>query len=79
MKKIAMLAVLLTALAGGSALAQGLPPGFGNWQSGWPGYANARPSPEMAAARARPDNRQTAARNSRGVPVATNPRRGAFN
>ncbi|MBV9117872.1 MAG: hypothetical protein JOY63_10985 [Acetobacteraceae bacterium] len=72
MKKIAMLAVLLTALAGGSALAQGLPPGFGNWQSGWPGYANARPSPEMATAKARSDNRQTAARNSRGVPVAGN-------
>jgi len=79
MKKIAMLAVLLTALAGGSALAQGLPPGLGNWQSGWPGYANARPSPEMATAKARSDNRQTAARNSRGVPVAANPRRGAFN
>jgi hypothetical protein len=71
MKKIATLAALLTALASGSALAQGMPAGFGNWQSGWPGYANARPSQEMAA-KTRPDNREAAARNSGGVPVAGN-------
>ncbi|MBV8616608.1 MAG: hypothetical protein JOY66_22945 [Acetobacteraceae bacterium] len=72
MKKITMLAALLAALASGSALAQGLPPGFGNWQSGWPGYANARPGPEAAAPKTRSDNRGAVARKSDGVPIAGN-------
>ena len=72
MKKIATLAALLTALASGSAFAQGMPPGFGNWQSAWPGFAKTGPGQEMAAPKARPDNRGTAARNSGGVPVAGN-------
>ena len=53
MKRIMITAVLLVAFGGGGALAQGLPPGYGAWQSGWRGnaeaqQAQARRAPQMA-------------------------------
>ena len=65
MKRIMTTAVLLAALGGG-AMAQGLPPGYGAWQSGWRGDTEA----QQAQARRVP---QTAQRSPEGgVAVARN-------
>ena len=65
MKRIMTTAVLLAAL-GGDAMAQGLPPGYGAWQSGWRGNAEAQQAQAGRApqtAKTRPDGRAALARN----------------
>lgn len=66
-------AILLAALGSGIAMAQGLPPGYGAWQSGWRGGAEAQQAQALhapQAAKARPDGRATLARNSFFFPLA---------
>ncbi|HJS83879.1 MAG TPA: hypothetical protein VJ779_00270 [Acetobacteraceae bacterium] len=73
MKTIMTTAALLTVLGGGVALAQGAPPGYGNWQSGWRGAAEAQQAQAMAAPRAnttRPNDRAALARNSGSASLA---------
>jgi hypothetical protein len=75
MKTIMTTAVLLAALGGGSAMAQGLPPGYGAWQSGWRGNAEAQQAQALhapQAAKTRPDGRAALARNSFFFPLALN-------
>jgi hypothetical protein len=72
MKRIVTTAILLAALGGG-AMAQGLPPGYGAWQSGWRGNAEAQQAQALhapQAAKTRPDGRATLARNSFFFPLA---------
>ncbi|MBV8704930.1 MAG: hypothetical protein JO118_14615, partial [Acetobacteraceae bacterium] len=47
MKRIMTTAILLAALGSGVARAQGLPPGYGAWQSGWRGDAEAQQARAM--------------------------------
>ena len=73
MRTIMTTAVLLTAIGGGAATAQGLPPGYGAWQSGWRGNAEAQQAQALhapQAAKTRPDGRATLARNSFSFPLA---------
>ncbi len=68
-------AALLTAIGSGAALAQGNPPGYGPWQSGWPAYVKslqANPMTADTAVAARPNSRPALARNGVSVPVAGN-------
>ena len=72
MRTIMSTAILLAAFGGG-ALAQGLPPGYGAWQSGWRGageaqQAQARRAPHTA--KTRPEGRVAVARNSGSVSLA---------
>jgi len=66
MKRIMTTAVLLAALGGGGAMAQGLPPGYGAWQSGWRGDAEA----QQAQARRAPQAVKTSTEG--GTAVARN-------
>ena len=73
--KIAAAAALLTATGGGAALAQGSPPGFGPWQSGWPDYLvshQPRATDARGPAAAQPGGRATVAKNGEPAPVAGN-------
>jgi hypothetical protein len=73
MRKITTFAALLTAFGGGAALAQGAPPGFVPWHSGWLGSAESRPGQAMSApmpGTTRSDSRDMTARNNGSVPVA---------
>ena len=65
MKRIMTTAVLLAALGGG-AMAQGLPPGYGAWQSGWRGDTEA----QQAQARRAPQTAKTSPEG--GAAVARN-------
>jgi SnoaL-like polyketide cyclase len=73
MKTIVITAILLAALGSGVAMAQGLPPGYGAWQSGWRGGAEAPQAQAMRApqrAKTRPEGRVAVARNSGSVSLA---------
>jgi hypothetical protein len=75
MRTIMTAAALLAAVGGAAAMAQGLPPGYGAWQSGWHGAAEARQAQAVRApqaAKTRPQGRATVARNSDSVPLAGN-------
>ncbi|MBV9775846.1 MAG: hypothetical protein JO143_02235 [Acetobacteraceae bacterium] len=69
MKRIMTTAFLLAALGGGTAMAQGLPPGYGAWQSGWRGGAQAQ---QAQAMRARPAAR-TRFESRAAVPQSSGP------
>jgi hypothetical protein len=71
MKKIVTAAALLTLIGSGAALAQGAPPSFVPWQSGWHGAVAASQAPGTATAE-RPDSRTVLARSGGSVPVAGN-------
>jgi hypothetical protein len=73
MRKIMTAAALLTVIGGGAALAQGAPPGFGPWQSGWRGAAEAQQAQAMRAppaAKTRPEGRAAVARSSGSMSLA---------
>ncbi len=76
MMKIAItVAALLTAVGSGAALAQGAPPGFAPWQSGWSSYIEPHQAPVRSARGAstmRSDRSAAAARQNGSVPVAGN-------
>ncbi len=72
MKKIATAVALLTALGSGAALAQGAPPGYAPWHSGWPSYIETHQAPAMSAHRATTTRADQLAA-ARSVPVAGNP------
>jgi hypothetical protein len=75
MRTIMTTAVLLTAIGGGAATAQGLPPGYGAWQSGWRGAAEAQQAQAVRApqtAKTRPEGRAAVARNSGPMFLAGN-------
>jgi hypothetical protein len=75
MKTIMTTAALLAAIGSAAATAQGLPPGYGAWQSGWHGSAEAQQAQAMRApqaAKTRSDNRATLAQNSFFFPLALN-------
>ncbi len=75
MKKIATATALLTAIGSGTVLAQGVPPGFAPWHSGWPSTTESRQAPAMNARRAttpRPESRTATTRNGGPIPVAGN-------
>jgi hypothetical protein len=72
MGKIATIAAALAVLGSGAALAQGAPPGFAPWQSGWPGFVQAHPSQETSdreGSVTRSEDRSLIARRSGSVPV----------
>jgi hypothetical protein len=74
-KRIAAAAALLTAIGGGAALAQGTPPGFGPWQSGWPSYVESHQAHAANAGKAttaHPGGRAAMARNGEPAPFAGN-------
>jgi len=52
MKKIAIAAVLLTAIGSGAALAQGAPPGSPSWNNSWPGAAESHQARVMNGTKA---------------------------
>jgi hypothetical protein len=83
MKKIATIVALFTAVGSGAALAQGAPPGFAPWHSGWPGYVESHQAPGTSAALATTRRQAPAtpvARNGSSAPVVgyaeRNPRKG---
>jgi hypothetical protein len=61
MKTIAT-AALLTAIGSGAALAQGAPPGFAPWQSGWHGAIAVPQAQILGTVMTRPDTRTTLTR-----------------
>ena len=73
MKRIMTTAILLAALGSGVAMAQGLPPGSGAWQSGWRGNAEAQQAQATRApqaAKTRPDGRAALVRSSDPMSLA---------
>lgn len=73
MRKIMTAAALLTAIGSGAALAQGAPPSFVPWQSGWHTAAALSQAPALGTMTARPGSRAVLARIGGSVPVAGNP------
>ena len=74
-KRIAAIAALITEIGGGAALAQGAPPGFSPWQSGWPGYVESHQAHARnahGATAAHPGGRAAVAKNSQPAPLAGN-------
>jgi len=70
MKRIMTTAILLAALGGGAAMAQGLPTGYGAWQSGWHGGAQAQAMRARPAARTRFESRAAAPQSSGPISLA---------
>ena len=73
MRTIMTTAILLAALGSGVARAQGLPPGYGAWQSGWRGdveaqQAQARRAPQ--GVKMSPEGGAAVARNSGSMSLA---------
>ncbi len=74
MKQIAI-AAAFTVIGGAAALAQGAPPGFVPWHSGWPSFIEAQQMRGTSVGRASmppPGARATATRNGRSVFAASN-------
>ena len=72
MKRIATIAAMLTALGGGTALAQGMPCGMGAWQSSWTGSTQPREANASRGTTPRLETRGMATRNSGSAPIAGN-------
>ena len=70
LKSVAAAAALLTAIGSGAALAQGLPPGFGSWQSTWPSHIESRQAQAQGTTVAHPERRVSLAGNGRPMPAA---------
>ena len=66
MRKITTAAAVLTALGSGAALAQGLPPDFATWQSGWPSFIESQRGQSVSRGEASTTRDETRAMAARG-------------
>jgi DNA-binding beta-propeller fold protein YncE len=75
MKRLMTTAAVLTLLGSGAALAQGLPPGYGAWHSGWSAYVQSQQA-QLNARNAATHQGQAVTRNEQArsnAPLAANP------
>jgi hypothetical protein len=66
---------MLATLGSGAALAQGVPPGFAAWQSGWPRFIESQRGQSVSPSEAsttRDKARTMASRRNGPAPVASN-------
>jgi hypothetical protein len=76
MKRVMTAAALLTLLGSGAAMAQGLPPGYGGWHSGWAAYVQsqqAQLNARNATHQGHAGTRNEQARNDAPGPLSANP------